>query len=309
MFSCSCSSRVAADLFVVLSASSSSSNNSSSEVEIYWKNFISEEIRQPRFLSANCMSISSSDSMRELRIFLNESVLLQSLLMFSSGTESNALILLWTDIQLSKSRNLIGLDEQRCTALEIFRNYLSSGGNNQVKVLDRFVDFDGFKDIIIRINNRYSISDVLNSLQFYCFSTLHQKLWPLYVANAQYQAALNTSVKERTDVSVDDFLYLEKIEERRGVLSMKEFGCTVHCMKLSNGKHYAMKIYKKTKVCIKQAMLGKDVTIKCRHRFMCCVDFALQTDEFLMLVEDIGRCMYFTFPFIYFHISPFMLYV
>ena len=89
-----------------------------------------------------------------------------------------------------------------------------------------------------KVDNSILDSDFYDRVQNVCFSEIFHNIFRPF-KNTSLYPELKKSLREKYNhVALDHFEYVRKLGEGG-------FGCVVHCVKISTGKHYAMKIQTK----------------------------------------------------------------
>lgn len=257
-----------------------------------WKHFMNTKESFSKFIGENSMPTDASNSMFELRLFLDENDLLSSLLKFANRNgEWTFVLLCWVDIQFYKAVSPDGFGQQKWSALKILSNYieaeemntiLSSAGLEKYKVEYRRIVNEADENEQLPV-------DLFEEFQLACFIFVYSNIWNHYRTADLYKVAVN-SLRHYNQVDIDDFQYLDKLGEGG-------FGFVVHAVKKSTGKHYAMKVLYKYDLLqhFREAPLRvtfeKQAMCKCIHPFIVSLDYAFRTDHFAVMAMELGACM------------------
>lgn len=176
-----------------------------------WKSFVDTTAERDRFVKEKSLPNKCSDSMLEFRLFLDDPELLRPLLDNIKGATEHSIVMCWMDIQEFKQIHPESIDQQRCSALNIYNNYIQVHCNTPVALINTTEE----KSVCERLLATVSANEketplprgIFNVMQRRCFSVLYKKVWRFYRHGAFYIKAIE-SLREYNKINVDDFRYV-----------------------------------------------------------------------------------------------------
>lgn len=258
--------------------------------ETRWKQFVNTKSARNMFIDDKSMPQDASDSMFELRLFLNEIDLLKPLLVFANQfPEWVRMVECWTDISYFKCMDQAG-DQQWYAAMHICDKYLNSELESPIKgILDLKCTDRICSTVRKESEDGVGLAvDLFAEIRMFLLSSLHDRVWVKFRCDKLYKEAVD-SLKKSITVGHHDFLFMEKLGEG---------GCgfVVHAMKYSTGQHYAVKVQNKTDMlcdyrdCPHRVTFERQAMSKCNHHFIMGLDYAFQTPDYVMMAMELGRC-------------------
>lgn len=188
----------------------------------------------------------------------------------------------WIDVQEYKS--IPTDDYRRSKALHIYHKYIKVDSVLQIGGIHG-EDVQYYKSQIDLSKADHSIlkTDFYDRVQNVCFTEIFYNIFRPFKKTVQYPE-LKKSLKERYNhVALDHFEYVRKLGEGG-------FGVVVHCVKISTGKHYAMKIQTKKGLleCFSDDPWRvdgeKQAFASCQHPFIVNLDYAFQNETLAIMV-------------------------
>ena len=137
------------------------------------------------------------------------------------------------------------------------------------------------------IESKISIH-MFDELQQQCIQQINDEVFLPYRTTAMFTSRKRNLDTDVNLIKADDFEYYD-------MLGQGAFGCVVHCVKKSTGKHYAMKIQTKMGMldnffdCPERVVLEKDGIASCMHPFIIGMDYAFQSRELTFMAMDLGE--------------------
>ena len=235
-----------------------------------------------KFHADGTLNKHSDPEYLELRAVLDEPVAQQLLGNFAKENKSLEIFMCWIDVQEYKS--IPTDDYRRSKALHIYHKYikidsvLQIGGihGDDIKHYKRQIDLSKSDHTILK-------TEFYDQVQNVCFTEIFYNIFRPFKKTAQYPD-LKKALKEKYNhVALDHFEYVRKLGEGG-------FGVVVHCVKVSTGKHYAMKIQTKKGLleCFSDDPWRvdgeKQAFASCQHPFIVNLDYAFQNETLAIMV-------------------------
>ena len=247
-----------------------------------WKIMPSSEEARIKFYKDGTLSKNSDTELLELRAVLDEPIAQQMLGNYAKENKSLEIFMCWVDIQEYKS--IPTDDYRRSKAMHIYHKYIKVNSVLQVGGIhcDEVQNYKRQIDLS-KVDNSILDSDFYDRVQNVCFSEIFHNIFRPF-KNTSLYPELKKSLREKYNhVALDHFEYVRKLGEGG-------FGCVVHCVKISTGKHYAMKIQTKKGLLESFAddpwRVGgeKQAFASCHHPFIVNLDYAFQSDTLAIMV-------------------------
>eukprot|EP00596_Hydrurales_sp_CCMP1899_P009984 CAMPEP_0119051758 /NCGR_PEP_ID=MMETSP1177-20130426/73269_1 /TAXON_ID=2985 /ORGANISM="Ochromonas sp, Strain CCMP1899" /LENGTH=615 /DNA_ID=CAMNT_0007031075 /DNA_START=237 /DNA_END=2084 /DNA_ORIENTATION=- len=222
----------------------------------------------------------------ELRAVLDEPSAQQLLGAYAKANKSLEIFMCWIDVQEYKS--IPTDDYRRSKALHIYHKYVKVDSVLQIGGI-KDADVEHYKVQIDLSKNDHSIlqTDFYDRIQKICFIEIFYNIFRPFKNTPQYKE-LKKDLKEKYNhVAIDHFEYVRRLGEGG-------FGVVVHCVKISTGKHYAMKIQTKRGLLDSFAddpwrVDGeKQAFATCQHPFIVNLDYAFQNEALAIMVLGLG---------------------
>jgi Protein kinase domain/Regulator of G protein signaling domain len=235
-----------------------------------------------KFHADGTLSKNSDPEHLELRAVLDEPIAQQLLGNFAKENKSLEIFMCWIDVQEYKS--IPTDDYRRSKALHIYHKYIKVDSVLQIGGIHG-EDVQYYKSQIDLSKADHSIlkTDFYDRVQNVCFTEIFYNIFRPFKKTVQYPE-LKKSLKERYNhVALDHFEYVRKLGEGG-------FGVVVHCVKISTGKHYAMKIQTKKGLleCFSDDPWRvdgeKQAFASCQHPFIVNLDYAFQNETLAIMV-------------------------
>ena len=247
-----------------------------------WKLMQTSDEARKKFQDDGTLSKSSDPELLELRATLEEPIAQQMLGNFAKEMKNMDIFMCWTDVQEFKS--IPTDDYRRSKALHIYHKYIKMDAVLQIGGI-KAEDAAYTKSQLDLSKNDHSIlkPDFYDKLQQQCFNLMFHNIFLPFKNTAQYPLLKKALREQYNNVVLDHFEYVRKLGEGG-------FGCVVHCVKISTGKHYAMKIQTKKGLleCFSDDPWRvdgeKQAFAACRHPFIVPLDYAFQTDTLAIMV-------------------------
>ena len=235
-----------------------------------------------KFHADGTLNKHSDPEYLELRAVLDEPVAQQLLGNYAKENKSLEIFMCWIDVQEYKS--IPTDDYRRSKALHIYHKYikidsvLQIGGINGDDVMYYKTQID-----LSKSDHTILKKEFYDQVQNVCFTEIFYNIFRPFKKTAQYPD-LKKSLKEKYNhVAIDHFEYVRKLGEGG-------FGVVVHCVKISTGKHYAMKIQTKKGLleCFSDDPWRvdgeKQAFASCQHPFIVNLDYAFQNETLAIMV-------------------------
>ena len=251
-----------------------------------WKIMPSSDEARQKFQLDRTLSKNSDPEQLELRAVLDEPLAQQMLGNYAKEFKSLEIFMCWIDVQEYKS--IPTDDYRRSKAMHIYHKYIKADSVLQIGGIHG-EDVQYYKTQIDLSKADHSIlkAEFYDRVQNVCFIEIFYNIFRPFKKTAQYPE-LKKSLKEKYNhVSLDHFEYVRKLGEGG-------FGCVVHCVKISTGKHYAMKIQTKKGLldCFADDPWRvdgeKQAFASCQHPFIANLDYAFQSETLAIMVLGLG---------------------
>jgi len=247
-----------------------------------WKLMQTSDQARQKFEADGTLSKSADPEQLELRATLEEPLAQHILGNFAKEKKNSDIFMCWIDIQEYKS--IPTDDYRRSKALHIFHKYIKEDAVLQIGGIKREeVEYYKAQIELSKKNPPLLKSDFYDRIQLSCFNVMYHNVFLPFKNTPQYPE-LKRQLKEKyNNVVIDDFDFVRKLGEGG-------FGCVVHCIKVSTGKHYAMKIQTKKGLleCFSDDPWRcdgeKQAFAACQHPFIVPLDYAFQTDTLAIMV-------------------------
>ena len=235
-----------------------------------------------KFHADGTLNKNSDPEHLELRAVLDEPLAQQLLGNYAKENKSLEIFMCWIDVQEYKS--IPTDDYRRSKALHIYHKYIKVDSVLQIGGIHG-EDVQYYKSQINLSKADHSIlkTEFYDRVQNVCFSEIFYNIFRPFKKTSQYPE-LKKSLKERYNhVALDHFEYVRKLGEGG-------FGVVVHCVKISTGKHYAMKIQTKKGLleCFSDDPWRvdgeKQAFASCQHPFIVNLDYAFQSETLAIMV-------------------------
>ena len=247
-----------------------------------WKIMPSSDEARQKFHDDGTLSKNSDTELLELRAVLDEPIAQHVLGNYAKENKSLGIFMCWIDVQEYKS--IPTDDYRRSKALHIFHKYIKEDSVLQIGGIHER-DFEFYKSQIAlsRFDSSILTNEFYERVQNVCFIDIFHNIFRPFKNTALYRE-LKKSLKEKYNhVTLDHFEYVRKLGEGG-------FGCVVHCIKKSTGKHYAMKI--QTKKGLLECFADdpwrvdgeKQAFASCQHPFIVNLDYAFQNETLAVMV-------------------------
>lgn len=257
-----------------------------------WKSLEKINVVRQKYITEGSIPADACNDMVELRLFMEETTLLQSMLQFSNKNSRShspvvAFIACWIDIQYFKSLETDGFEHRQCTALHVLDKYLRGSSKHSLNYHDAEKKVALLENILKEESEGALKCSVFVEVELHCFLNIHKEGWVDYRKSKEYESAVST-FKNFNQVTVEDFGFLEP-------LGKGGFGFVVHAQKKTTKKHYAVKVQKKTDLlqsysgCLHRVCVERLAITKCNHPFIVGLDYALQTEELLLMAMELGK--------------------
>lgn len=270
-----------------------------------WNIFLHSNEARNRYKDDGSMPKDCSMSLLELRLFLDDPILIRTLATYAKETEYTDLFLCWMDIQEFKYLNAENVFYKRKVGLKIYEKYVNRKSARCVMVS---IDELGFADEILAVLKQPEeqsffayvagsavhvepVSDtVFDCVQLSCFLRIHEFVFTPFRQTDSYES-ISDRVINYNKVKEEDFKYYEK-------LGKGGFGVVVRGVKISTGVHYAIKIQTKKSLldcfhdCPHRVDYEKQAMAKCKHPFIISLDYSFQTPTLAIMVMELGRGLY-----------------
>ena len=247
-----------------------------------WKIMPSSDEARQKFHKDGTLNKNSDPEQLELRAVLDEPIAQQMLGNYAKEYKSLEIFMCWIDVQEYKS--IPTDDYRRSKALHIYHKYIKADSILQIGGIHG-EDVQYYKNQIDLGKNDHSIlkREFYDRVQNVCFIEIFHNIFRPFKSTVQY-VELKRALKEKYNhVALDHFEYVRKLGEGG-------FGCVVHCVKISTGKHYAMKI--QTKKGLLECFADdpwrvdgeKQAFASCQHPFIVNLDYAFQSETLAIMV-------------------------
>ena len=188
----------------------------------------------------------------------------------------------WIDVQ--EYKKIPTPDYRRSMALHIYHKYIKPGAMLEIGTISS----ESKQLLGTIITDSMDAVDLLSGelfddLQSKCFGEIFHNVYLPFKNTPQFADLVTTLKKKYNQVRADDFDYYRKLGEGG-------FGLVVLCRKRSTGKHYAMKIQRKSGLisCYQddphRADYEKQAFASSSHPFIVGLDYAFQTETLAIMV-------------------------
>ena len=229
-----------------------------------WKQKLSKHEAREKYTSEGSLSSDASDGLLELRVCLDEPVLLGKFGAYVKDRACLQVLMCWSDILEYKSINDKAIDYKMSKLNNIYVKYIKQpavvalpagliGEDIEAEFNRIFNDNKSFEKIPTTITTSFSSASgtdnklhsvdsskvrkgFLDNLMKNCLKVLYDEAFKDYKSTTGYKYQIRYLSQQYNQVSVDDFDYMES-------LGSGGYGFVVHCRKKSTGKHYAMSKY------------------------------------------------------------------
>eukprot|EP00904_Undaria_pinnatifida_P007968 jgi/Undpi1/4300/HiC_scaffold_17.g07666.m1 len=205
---------------------------------------------------------------------------------FSREIGTEHFLVSWSDMQ--EFRSIPPTSYRNAEALKVYGKYVRRGLMQLDFIPDDLEKF--IHDCMeMAMENRYIIGvDLFLEVQKMCYRMLIDRTFtPLKKKHpARFKACVTESAKWNRRIRVEDFDYIQFLGGRAGVK-------IAHVVKKSTGRHYAMRIQHKSDLLERnktdpwRVVNEKVVYEKCHHPFVRHMDYALQTEQYAIIVLNL----------------------
>ena len=234
------------------------------------------------------------DSLLELRLYLTDPVLVNTLGSYAKSVNKLYLLKCWIEMLLYKSIDETSLTLQAIRGYAIFSKYIKLANftdNNPMWA--NMLNSESLIDEVYcslteaKVTATTLSSDLFDCFQHHCFFIILNEVFLPFKNSPLYGASLQQFKQLYNRVEPEHFEYFEK-------LGSGGFGLVVRCLKKSTGKYYAMKIQTKDGLInncgghYERVTLERNALVLFRHPYIISMDYAFQTGPLVMTVMQLG---------------------
>lgn len=167
-----------------------------------WKPFLKAKTARALFIGDKTMPKNATDSMFELRVFMDDNDLFKSLSKYASDTPWHVFLRCWVDVQTYKGIDPAGVEQQKGFATFMYNTYLLP----DVEIVRNNIDVIKTREIFKKLMDEIADDepfpcDVFDEVQRACFMGLYERVWPKFQTSDGYTDAVNT-LKRHNQVCV-----------------------------------------------------------------------------------------------------------
>lgn len=192
-----------------------SSRDDSVDLRTQWNYLCKSATSRKKFVLDGSIPREASDSMYELRFYLDDGELLNTLANFAAGLglQYSKVLVCWINVQSFKAAGVDYIDMQRCTAVHICEFYINTGGAQPLEGIIDVEEFSGIQQMVADSDDILPLPvDLFNQLLLKCFIYIHDEVWKDFRKSSVYETSI-AAMKTYKTVDPDDFIFLEKLGE------------------------------------------------------------------------------------------------
>lgn len=254
-------------------------------MSVNWKIAMSPGEAKVKYINDGTLSSSSSDGELELRALLEDPVARQCMRNYLESMHLGDVLDCWRDIL--DYRQTEQMQHLKNKAFFIYSRYIKSGAY----VSEHYVEDDVVAKFDTLFKQEYIVAefmpDMFDWLSNRCFAVMYDPVFLQFKMKSEY-TRMNQLIRKKTNhVRHSDFAYIKCLGEGG-------FGMVAHVVKISTGKHYAMKIQTKLGMfmCFRDTPwrvdFEKQVFAVCKNPYIVELSYAFQTKTLAILVMSLG---------------------